>query len=125
MKKLFVIVAALFASSVFAQSVELTRTEDGDVWYGYPTTLRADMSRISLQVGLKQGSREESLMFVSVLKDSCITRRGALYSKQKQESAWQKVADIDLRSATVADQLALVMCSVYAQENRKKPKLTV
>lgn len=124
MKKLFVI-AAMFTSSVFAQSVELTRTEDGDVWYGYPTTLRVDASRISLQVGLKQGSRDEEMMFVSVLKDSCITRRGALYSKQKQESAWQKVADINLGSATVADQLALVMCSVYSQENRKKPKLTV
>lgn len=125
MKKLFVIAAALFASSVFAQAVELVRTEDGDVWYGYPTTLRADMSRISLQVGLKQGSREESLMFVSVLKDSCTTRRGALYTKQKQESAWHKVADIDLGSATVADQLALVMCATYNQEKSKKSRLTV
>lgn len=124
MKKLFVI-AALFASSAFAQSVELIRTEDGDVWYGYPTTLRADASRISLQVGLKQGARDESLMFVSVLKDSCITRRGSLYAKQNEKSSWYKVADINLGSATVADQLALVMCATYNQEKQKKSKLTV
>lgn len=125
MKKLFVIAAALFASSVFAQSVELIRTEDGDVWYGYPTTLRADASRISLQVGLKQSAHDESLMFVSVLKDSCITRRGSLYAKQNEKSSWHKVADINLGSATVADQLALVMCATHNQEKQKKSKLTV
>ena len=124
MKKLFVI-AALFASSAFAQSVELVRTEDGDVWYGYPSTLREDSSRIQLQVGYKKrGTQKENMLFVSISPDTCITRRGDLYSRLTHHSDWQKMANVTIPNVqSVADNIALILCSVTSQQ--KKAKLTV
>lgn len=127
MNKLFVIAATVFASSVFAQSVELVRTEDGDVWYGYPSTLRQDSNRIQLQVGYKKrGTQKENMMFVSISSDTCITRSGELYSRLTYHSDWQKMANVTIPNVqSVADHIALILCSITAQQKTQKAKLIV
>ena len=122
MKNLIALVL-LASSSAFSQSVQIVESVDGDVWFGYPATLKTELNRISLQVGYKQLGKEENLMHVSVEPATCNAKRGAIYVRERENARWTKTADVTLTNIdTVADHLALILCSIG---NQRKSRMTV
>lgn len=122
MKKLFAL-ALLASSSVFSQQVAIVETVDGDTWFGYPSTIKNDLNRISVQVGYKPKDKEETVMHVSVEQATCNAKRGAIYVRERENARWTKTADVTLTSIdSVADHLALILCSIG---NQRKSRMTV
>ena len=118
MKRILAILAC-FSGCVYAQPVEIARTDDGDVWYGYPKTLIVTHDKYAFLSELRN-SHSTSHIFLAIDVKSCINGKGNLYGKVTPNATWQTVDIVDVtRQSSVSSVIASVLCSVGDERSHK------
>ena len=110
-----VILAAFLAVStaVSAQPVEISRSDDGEVWVGYFETFSRNRDGFTMMVGQRIPGRNENRSFVGVEVTTCQRGFGALFFRMSPNDQWQELMNITtLSTQTVGDEIAQRLCSI-------------
>ena len=112
MKSLIGIVM-LSAVTAFAQPVEISRSDDGEVWVGYVETFNRMKDGFSMMVGQRIPGRNENRSFVGVESTTCQRGFGTLFFRMSPNDQWQELMNITtLNTQTVGDEIGQRLCMI-------------
>ena len=122
------IIASLLAVSFTASAqVDITESEDGTKWVGYPETVEQHSDGVSAMFGRRFPGKTETRVFVGITYADCFRGYGNIVFRNQPDGKWGDQTNVTLQSVTtVADVLANVLCSVIKPAPKdKKPEKKV
>ena len=124
--KHYIIALGLLATFSASAQVDITESEDGTKWVGYPETVEQHTDGVSAMFGRRIPGKTESRVFVGITYADCARGYGNIVFRTRPDGNWTEPTNVTLHSAnTVADVLASVLCStVKPQPRDKKPEKT-
>ena len=120
MKKLFIIAALFFSSSVSAQPVEIVRDIDqSNIWYMHPKTFVSVDGKHVVLAEMKSPTKLHKL-YLSVDTATCVSGTGNLYARADKKLQWIVLDSVTIDDMTrVSSVLATTLCVVGKSEKNK------
>lgn len=111
MKKLIIALALILATTANAQSLKITESEDGEQWYGDPTTFMMSKSgMIKMTVERRIAGQPTVTIDIATNQKTCIVGEGDLLVNNG--SGWIHTHTATITNNNVGDHLARSLCVV-------------
>jgi hypothetical protein len=101
---------SMIATSVFAERVTLTKSEDGSsTYYGYTETFRDSGDSWTMLISVKEYRANEERVFIKIKKEDCNNKFGVIFGKAPSGN-WIAFISFAASGDQVGDHIARMMC---------------